>query len=175
MKSTDRILAQRYARAFDGLSHNNEQAQKSYDFLCKAVGLLKQAHSFMADPAVASSEKVSFVGQVLQEEKTVAHFIAVLVEAKRYYLLEECLLQVGHLLDQRLGIVRAKVKTAFALTEEQKKKVEDALSSFTGKKALAQYETDPSLLGGVYAQAGDILIDGTLKRRFEKLREELTK
>ena len=175
MKSTDRILAQRYARAFDGLSQSAEQASRRYESLCKAAEILKQAHALMADPAVSSAEKTAFVQEVLQEDKKVAHFIAVLVETKRYYLLEECLLQVSHLLDQRLGLVRAQVKTAFALTEEQKKKVQEALSAFTGKKAVAQYETDPALLGGIYAQVGDVLIDGTLKRRFEKLREELTK
>lgn len=175
MKSTDRILAQRYAKAFDALSGNTEQAQARFDALLTATEVLKQAQTLMADPAVASAEKVAFAQEVLQEDKTVACFISVLLEAKRYYLLEECLRQVYDLLDQRLGIVRAKVKTAFALTEEQKKKVEEALSSFTGKKARAQYETDAALLGGICAQVGDVLIDGTLKRRFEKLREELTK
>ena len=175
MKSTDRILAQRYARAFDGLSTSAEQAEKRFASLRVATELLKQAKSLMADPAVASSKKIAFAQEVLQEDKAVTHFISVLLEAKRYYLLDECLLQVSHLLDQRLGIARAHVKTAFALTAEQKKKVEESLSSFTGKKALVQYETDPALLGGICAQVGDVLIDGTLKRRFEKLREELTK
>lgn len=175
MKSTDRILSQRYAHAFDGLSTSTEQASQRFEALCLAAELLKKAESFMKDPAVSSCEKIVFIQEVLQHEKTIAHFISVLLEAKRYYLLEECIRQISDLLDQRLGIVRAKVKTAFALTDEQKKKVEESLSSFTGKKALAQYHTDPSVLGGICAQVGDVLIDGTLKRRFEKLREELTK
>jgi len=175
MKSTDRILAQRYARAFDGISNSAEQAQAHFESLRLAAELLKQAHCFMEDPAVSSSKKIAFIRQILQEEKTVSSFIGILLEAKRYYLLEECVTQVGALLDERLGIVRAKVKTAFSLNEEQKQRVAEALSMFTGKTARVQYETDPALLGGICAQVGDVLIDGTLKRRFEKLREELTK
>ena len=83
--------------------------------------------------------------------------------------------EVGALLDSRLGIARAKVQTAFELTPQQKKKVEEALGQFAGKDIRAEYKTDPSLLGGLCARLGDVLIDGTLKGRFEKLQEELTK
>ena len=175
MKSTDRILAQRYARAFDGLSQNASQARQHFETLRAAEQALQQAHHFMTDPAVASAQKIAFVGELLQDDPAVKGFISVLLQAKRYYLLPACVQEAGALLDQRQGIVRAKVQTAFALTEEQKQRVQAALSRFSGLQAKAEYETDPALLGGIRAQMGDVLIDGTLKRRFEKLREELTK
>lgn len=175
MKSTDRILAQRYARAFDLLSQKEAEASARFDALSAAAEMLQRADVFMADPAVSSAEKKAFVQTLFQHEKQIAGFICVLIDAKRYYLLKPCVKQVSALLDQRLGIVRAKVKTAFALTPQQQQKVAEALSVFTGKKAQASYEVDPDVLGGVYAQVGDVLIDGTLKRRFEKLRENLTK
>lgn len=175
MKSTDRILAQRYARAFDALSQNALQAQEHFVALCTAEKALQQARLFMADPAVPSVQKTAFVEDLFQDDPAVKGFICVLLQAKRYYLLPACVQEAGALLDQRQGIVRAKVQTAFALTEEQKQRVQTALSRFSGLQAQAEYEVDPALLGGVRAQMGDVLIDGTLKRRFEKLREELTK
>ena len=46
-------------------------------------------------------------------------------------------------------------------------------SQFTGKKVQAAFTVQPDLLGGLRAQIEDTLIDGTIKRRFEKLQEEL--
>lgn len=176
MKSTDRILAQRYARAFDGLSKDGAQASARYGVLRAAAGALAGAKKYMEDPAVPSADKKAFVAQILDGEKAAAGFVVALIEAKRYYLLDACVEDAGKLLDERLGVVRPVVQTAFELGEEQKKRVEEALGRFAGgKKAEARFETDPALLGGLRARMGDTLIDGSLKGQFEKLQEELTK
>lgn len=175
MKSTDRILAKRYARAFDALSKNGEEASRRAEALRAAERALRGARAYMEDPAVPSEDKKAFITQILGQEKAVAGFMLALLDAKRYYLLNACVQDVLELLDQRLGVVRARVQTAFELSEAQKKRVEEALGRFAGKKAEAEFETEPALLGGVRARMGDVLIDGSLKNQFEKLQEELTK
>lgn len=175
MKSADRILAGRYARAFDALSKDGAEASAHFAALRQAAQALRGAKAYMDDPAVPSADKLAFAKRALSADKRVEGFVSALLEAKRYYLLDACVDEVGALLDSRLGIVRAKVQTAFELTPQQKKKVEEALGQFAGKDIRAEYKTDPSLLGGLCARLGDVLIDGTLKGRFEKLQEELTK
>ncbi len=175
MKSTDRILAKRYAKAYDALSTSSEQAAGACEALAAAAQALVTARGYMKDPAVPTAEKIAFVQSAFAKEQTVASFLAVLLTAKRYDLLDSCVQEVQALLDVRQGIVRARVQTAFELSGEAKKQVEETLSRFTGKKAVAQFETQPSLLGGVRMQLEDTLIDGSLKGRFEKLQQELTK
>ena len=175
MKSADRILAQRYGRGFDSLSRSTEEAAAACEQLRAAAAALKQAKPYMQDPAVASSDKKAFVGQLFGEENKVSSFLKVLLSAKRYYLLDACVAEVGRCLDKRQGVVRAQVQTAFMLSDAQKKKVEQTLSTFTGKTAQASFEVRPELLGGMRARIGDTLIDGTLQGRFAKLQEELTK
>lgn len=175
MKSIDRILAKRYARAFDALSPDGESARRACGALCAAAQVLAAAEPFMAAPSVPSAQKKAFVSELFGGDKAVAGFLCTLLDAKRYRLLDACVQEVSALADERLGIVRADVQTAFELTQEQKKRVEEALGRFTGKKALVQFTSDPALLGGLRARLGDVLIDGTLKRQFEKLQEELTK
>ena len=172
MKSADRILAGRYARAFDALSKDGAEASAHFAALRQAAQALRGAKAYMDDPAVPSADKLAFAKQALSADKRVEGFVSALLEAKRYYLLDACVDEVGALLDSRLGIARAKVQTAFELTPQQK---EEALGQFAGKDIRAEYKTDPSLLGGLCARLGDVLIDGTLKGRFEKLQEELTK
>ena len=175
MKSADRILARRYARAFDALSQDGTEAAARFEALQQAAQALHAVRAYMQDPAVSSAEKSARVCQLLQGDKVVSGFVCALVQAKRYYLLDCCVEEAGQLLDARLGRVRARVRTAFALSDEQKRRVEEALGRFSGKQACVQYQTDPALLGGLRAQLGDVLIDGTLKRQFEKLKQELTK
>jgi len=175
MKSTDRILASRYARAYDALSQNAAQAVVAYETLQAASVALQQAQSYMQDPAVPTGEKQAFVQELFGAKNTVTHFLNTLLEAKRYYLLAACVEEVARLLDARQGIVRAQVETAFKLTQEQQSKVEETLSKFTGKTARAVFAVRPGLLGGLRARIEDQLIDGSLKGRFEKLQQQLTK
>lgn len=175
MQSADRILAKRYARAFDALSSDGNEASARFQMLRAAAQALAGARAYMQNPGVPLTDKKALVLQTAGEDQAVTGFLCALLDAKRYYLLDECVREAGALADERLGIVRARVQTAFALDEVQKKRVEDTLNRFSGRSAQAEFETDPSLLGGLRAQMGDVLIDGTLKRQFEKLQEELTK
>lgn len=175
MKSTDRILAKRYAKAYDLLSSTNEQAAQSYAALLGASESLEVAKTYMQDPAVSTAEKINFVKELFGTQQQVVRFLTILLQSKRYYLLTSCVQEVSQLLDKRQGVLRAQVESAFELSEETKRKVEETLSRFTGQKTLAQFKTDPALLGGLRARMGDVLIDGSLKGRFEKLQEQLTK
>ena len=175
MKSTDRILAQRYARAYDALSKNDSDATRACQALCAAVQALRQAQGYMHDPAVSSAEKTDFVHALFKQEPHVENLLKALLQAKRYYLLEPCAAEVQKLADKRLGIVRAQVETAFELSAAQKKKVEEVLSEFSGKHAQANFKVNPHLLGGFRARLEDTLIDGSLQGKFKKLEEELTK
>ncbi len=175
MKSTDRILAGRYARAFDSLSADAPAAYAAWERLRMAESALAYAGSYMTDPAVPSTDKQQFVQDLFGEDKLIGGFLGALLSAKRYYLLPLCVSEVAKLSDLRAGIVRAQVETAFALSAEQKKQVELALSKFTGKTAKATFEVKPQLLGGIKMRVEDTLIDGSFQAKFERLKEVLTK
>ena len=43
----------------------------------------------------------------------------------------------------------------------------------TGKKVEVKVIVDPSVLGGVVARVGDTVIDGTVRRRLEQMKERI--
>ena len=175
MKSTDRILAQRYARAFDRTSQTTDQAAAACEALGQTAEQLKQAAVYMQDPAVATAEKIKWVCELFAQNKKVTDFITVLLQAKRYYLLGECVEQVRRLLDIRRGIVRARVETAFALNAEQQAHISQKLSEFSGRTVWAQFAVEPQVLGGLRVHMDGLLIDGTLQNQLQKLQQELLK
>ena len=67
----------------------------------------------------------------------------------------------------------AEVRSAIPLTDDQKSRLADALGKATGKQVEIKVILDPSVKGGLVAQVGDTVIDGSIRRRLEQLRNAL--
>ncbi len=174
MNSSDRIAVQRYAAAYNNLSATNEQAELRAQQLQTAAKVLSSVQAYMTSPRVTTQQKKQVAAAALQTAPETASFIELLIEAKRYALLEAVAHRVGELLDARLGIVRAEVVSARALSREQQTRTEAALAERYGGKVKASFSTDASLLGGLKIRCQGELIDGSLQGRLTKLQEELT-
>ncbi len=64
----------------------------------------------------------------------------------------------------------AEVRSAVALTDDQKQRLAAALETKTGKKVELKVIIDPTVLGGLVAQVGDTVIDGSVKTRLQQLK-----
>ena len=71
------------------------------------------------------------------------------------------------------GQALAQVTTAVPLDAELRAQLTRQLETITGKHILLSEQVQPEILGGAIARVGDTLIDGSLKRRFSLLREQL--
>ncbi len=65
------------------------------------------------------------------------------------------------------------VRSAIPLDDATVERLEGALSKRTGKQVEVRVTVDESLVGGIVAQVGDVVIDGTVKGRLADLRETL--
>ena len=64
----------------------------------------------------------------------------------------------------------AEVRSAVELTDDQKQRLTAALEAKTGKKVELKVIIDPTVLGGLVAQVGDTVIDGSVKTRLQQLK-----
>jgi F-type H+-transporting ATPase subunit delta len=71
------------------------------------------------------------------------------------------------------GQAVAVVTTAIPLDDELRAHITADLRQITGKRILLQERVDPTILGGAIARVGDTLIDGSLRRRFQLLRQQI--
>ena len=67
----------------------------------------------------------------------------------------------------------AEIRSAVPLDEDQRKRLAQALSKNLGKDVEVKVHVDPSVLGGLSAQVGDVLIDGTVRHRLDQLKETI--
>ena len=77
------------------------------------------------------------------------------------------------LADAHTGRVRARVTSAEPLTAAAADRVRRALEERTGKKVIVETAVDPSLIGGVVAQVGDLVLDGSVRTQLADLRSKL--
>lgn len=169
-------FAHPYARALV------ESAPKGYDFAAfeGAVGELVEAvesnpklRAFLMAPNVpreAKSKTVEELSRRVHLDPFGTRFLQVMLKNHR-------LLEAGHvlevlrgLLDEREGILRVNVAVPAALSEPEKKMIEEAIAARTGKTVRAQVSLDPKILGGFVARAGSQIFDGSVAaaiRRFQ--------
>ena len=65
----------------------------------------------------------------------------------------------------------AEIRSAVPLEPEVLERLATALSRATGKELELKVIVDPSVIGGVVARVGDVVIDGSVARRLASLRE----
>ena len=63
----------------------------------------------------------------------------------------------------------AEVRSAVELSDDQKQRLVTALEAATGKQVELKVIVDPSVLGGLVAQVGDTVIDGSVRSRLQQL------
>lgn len=64
----------------------------------------------------------------------------------------------------------AEVRSAVALTDDQKNRLRDALSKATGKQLNLKVVVDPNVIGGLVATVGDEVIDDTVRTRLDQVK-----
>jgi len=101
------------------------------------------------------------------------NFVRVLAENHRLLLLPEI---AGHYEQFRSAVentVDVEVTSAVPLNDAQAQKLKQALSTRLKRQVHMRTAVDSALLGGAVVRAGDLVIDGSLKGRLERLATEL--
>jgi F-type H+-transporting ATPase subunit delta len=75
--------------------------------------------------------------------------------------------------DQHLGRLRAKVTSAVKLEDAAAQAMAEKMSQATKAKVLLDRVVDPAILGGVIAQVGSLVYDGSVLAQLEDLRKQL--
>ena len=105
---------------------------------------------------------------------TYGRLLAVMAENRRLPLLPEVAAQYEALRAEDERIVKARVRTAIALEPAQVEALRAALRRRLGREVELRNEIDETVLGGAVIDAGDVVIDGSVRGRLGKLRHVLT-
>ena len=125
----------------------------------------------IGNPHVTSDELVELLGGLSKQAAGEGgrNFLKVLAENRRLALLPEIAAQFEALRAEFENVVDVDVIAAREIAAPQEKKLAAALAKRLGREVRMHTRIDGTLLGGAIVRAGDLVIDGSLKGRLERL------
>ena len=166
----DRLtIARPYARAAF------EEARKNGG-LAPWSEALQAAAIVVKDPRVTPQELAQLVDGIAAPQlgELGANFVRTLADNHRLGYLPEIAELFDTLKDDAEGVADVTLTSATPLDETQRAKISAALERRLKRKIRLHCATDPALIGGAVLRAGDLVIDGSLRTRLERIAYELT-
>ena len=166
-------IARPYARA----AFAHAQEAKDLRGWSKLLGSAAVAASdsrvarLLGNPHVTGDELVELLGGFSGKAAGEGgrNFLRALAENRRLGLLREIAAQFEALRAEVEGVVDVEVIAAHEIAAPQEKRLAQALTKRLGREVRMHTRIDETLIGGAIVRAGDLVIDGSLKGRIERL------
>ena len=177
MNKTDN--AKEYATALFTIALEQSETKKFAAALETVVSSLRGAPEyteFLCAPNIPLSERIIsletvFGGRIPED---VLSFLKLLCEKGRVRSLDACLHEYMKLYNESKAISWAHVKSAIPLTPEQKTALRLKLEKQSGRNVLLECTTDNTLLGGIVVEMDGKILDGSLRRRLQEVKEVIS-
>jgi len=172
------VAANRYAKALLDVLYP-ASAELGLEQLVKFSSLLSseaQMRQLFENPTIAAERRKEVfkgIADSLSYESYVRNFINLLMERNRLDLLADIIVAYEKLLDEKLGIVRARVTSAGPLDAAQQRDIAARLEQVTGKHVRVELSVDPTLIGGVVARVGSTIYDGSIRQQLQVFKQRL--
>jgi F-type H+-transporting ATPase subunit delta len=129
----------------------------------------------LANPAVALEIRDAMVDSAIGPTVSgpVLNLVKLMLRRGRIDHLPRVAAEFRRLDNARQGIVPATATTATPLSQDEVRALVGRLEQMTGGRVELDLQVDPSLLGGLVVRVGDRLIDGSVRGRLERLRNQL--
>lgn len=176
---TSQIVAKRYAKALLEIGREDGQMEQYGRELGEMAALLTDSADLLpvlANPAFELESRKAIMETVVEKmglSPIVANFFKLLLDRGRITAAADISLVYAGLLDEAKGITRAEVSSASPLSSEEVSGISEVLRKVAGQEVQVEVKEDPSLIGGVVAKIGDLVLDGSVKSQLQSLRESL--
>jgi F-type H+-transporting ATPase subunit delta len=172
----DRTLA--YAEALFSVARAEGTLGEVEDELFRFSQTLQgsdQLRDALTDPGIPASRRQQIVEDLLggRASATTVALVSMVVGTGRARQLPDIIRQLVDMSAAEANKEVAEVRSAIPLTDDQRKRLADALGEATGKQVEVKVVIDPSVMGGIVAQVGDTVIVGSVRGRLDKLKNAL--
>jgi F-type H+-transporting ATPase subunit delta len=170
--------ARPYAKALFKVAQKGSTLGATSASLMRAAEVVTdpRVRALLGSPHVTAPQLAEFVtgitGAGLDEYGR--NFIALLAQNRRLGFLPEIAALFERMKADAENAVDVEVISATALSPDQQGRYTAALQKKLGRSVRLHTKVDGTLLGGAVLKAGDLVIDGSIKGRLERLATDLT-
>jgi F-type H+-transporting ATPase subunit delta len=164
-------LARPYARAAFALARDNDQLlQWSMRLGFSAqIALDSRVQALLNHPKLEADEAVALLLPPGAPDPLFSQFLAVLTDNGRLSLLPEIAALFAQQRAEAEHVVKATITSATALDAVELTKLHDALKRRFGQEVEITTAVNPELIGGAVIDAGNVVIDGSLRNKLARL------
>lgn len=173
-------LARPYARAAFGVARDAGALPAWSDALALAarVAADPQVAGLLGDPTLTREAVATLLApapgsQGAAAGDAYASFLGLLFDNRRLGLLPEIAGLFDELRFEAERVVRARVTSAAALSAAELEAIKAGLRRRFGREVEVEASVDEGLIGGAVIDAGDVVIDGSIKGKLERLQTAL--
>lgn len=171
-------VARPYAKAaFEIAREHNELAQWT-EVLAAAAATVSEprVERLLSNPRVTPQDLTALItdicGPALSERSR--NFIATLANNRRLALLPVIAQQFEQMRAEAENVADVHVTSAVPLNEWQSTRLKQALEKRLKRQVRMHTSVDASLIGGAIVRSGDMVIDGSVRARLERMGYQLT-
>lgn len=168
-------LARPYARAAFGIARDAGRLPVWSNLLAFSAAAVsdEQVKNLLGHPKLEAEALVDLISPQGDIDPTFRSFLLLLAENRRLALLPDLLALYEQLRAEAERVVHAKVTAAAALDAAALESIKSALAKRFGQDVQVEVEIDPDLIGGAVIDAGDVVIDGSLRGKLKRLETAL--
>ena len=169
-------VARPYAKAAFDFAVEHQSVDRWQDMLTFAAEVTKneQMAELLSGALAPESLDEAFIAVCGgQMDERGQNQIRVMAENNRLNALPDVLEQFIHLRAASEAISEVEVTSANALSDEQLTKISAAMEKRLSRKVKLNCKIDKSVMAGVIIRAGDMVIDGSVRGRLERLADVL--
>jgi F-type H+-transporting ATPase subunit delta len=175
------VTAKRYAKALYLSAREAgsvEAVSRELEGVLAAFESHPEARAMLQRPWVKGADRGEIAMAIAERagaSPLVRRFGWLVAERGRIDHLPEIVSAYRDLVDEGLGRVRARVRGAVALTDDELGKLARQIGRAVGKEVLVEHTVDASLLGGFVAEVGSLVLDGSLDGQLARMRQRLAR
>jgi F-type H+-transporting ATPase subunit delta len=173
------LIARRYAKALFAVG-KEEAAFDDYSSTLNAMAELYSTTPEVPDALTNPLYPLEVREKVMEEiiksmgaSAVMANFFKLLVQKRRANILPDVAEVFQAMVDEDRNMCQGTVVTATELSPELSEKVKATLEKITGKQVALATGVDPSIIGGIVAKVGDLVLDGSIKSQLAGLKESI--
>jgi F-type H+-transporting ATPase subunit delta len=171
-------VSSRYSKALFQLAREQQkidQVESELQILCGLIQSNKDLQDMLANPLVSAAKKVQVVSKIFKGklDTLTYNFVLLICRKKRSQLLQEIVQHFREQVLEERGTWQGQILSAQPLAAAQVDGITRRISKLTGKTVILSMQVDQSLLGGFIVKIKDTIIDLSVKRQLERLRNRL--